>query len=79
MRNSIEASRTASRRPSVGPQDVTDRNPESMFTTTDDHEAVQGDPIAPLFQDNWDWGFDSSMPTYGSFGFEDNSIFLPPS
>lgn len=42
--------------------------------STDD-QAVQGELMALLFQDNWDWNLEGNMPTYGGFGFGDESIF----
>jgi hypothetical protein len=76
MRNSGEASRMASRGPSIGLGDAHDGGGlNGVFTAPTEDQAVQGELMALLFQDNWDWGLEGNMPTYGGFGFGDESIF----
>ncbi|KAF5002531.1 hypothetical protein FGRMN_296 [Fusarium graminum] len=75
------ASRMASRRPSISIQGLPDEQfegNEALHATTDDN-AVQGDLMASLFQENWDWSLEGGMPTYGGLGFGDECIFPLPS
>ncbi|KAM0500843.1 hypothetical protein ACHAP8_004560 [Fusarium lateritium] len=77
IRNSGEATRVASRWPSTGPGDApyVDLNQNGALAPSTEDQAVQGELMSLLFQDNWDWSLEGNMPTYGGFGFGDESIF----
>lgn len=65
----------ASRWPSAGPGEAHHGDSNGVFPMSTDDQAVQGELMALLFQDNWDWNLEGNMPTYGGFGFGDESVF----
>ncbi|RGP77236.1 hypothetical protein FLONG3_4751 [Fusarium longipes] len=75
IRNSGEASMMASRGPSIGLGDTHDGDPNGVLAPPMEDQVVQGELMALLFQDNWDWSLEGNMPTYSGFGFGDESIF----
>ncbi|KAG8672227.1 hypothetical protein FPOAC2_05599 [Fusarium poae] len=77
IRNSREATIVASRWPSAGPGEAqyADLNQNGAFAPSMEDQAVQGEHMSLLFQDNWDWNLEGNMPTYSGFGFGDESIF----
>ncbi|CAG1967510.1 unnamed protein product [Fusarium graminearum] len=75
IHNSGEATRVASRWPSAGPGEAHHGDSNGVFPMSTDDQAVQGELMALLFQDNWDWNLEGNMPTYGGFGFGDESVF----
>ncbi|KAI6774730.1 hypothetical protein HG530_001488 [Fusarium avenaceum] len=77
--NSEEGTRITSRRPSIGPQDSNNRNLNSTSSPSMDEQAMQGELLTLLFQDDWGWNVDGNMPTYGGFTFGNEFAFPLPS
>ncbi|KAH7174147.1 fungal-specific transcription factor domain-containing protein [Fusarium flagelliforme] len=75
IRNSREASRMVSRRPSVSLDATHDADLSSTFAPSTEDQAVQGELMTLLFQENWDWSLDGGLPTYGGFETGDEFAF----
>lgn len=73
--NSSEPTRTASRRLSVSLEATHGVDLSRTYAPSTDDQAVQGELMTLLFQDNWDWSLDSGMPIYGGVGFGDEFTF----
>jgi hypothetical protein len=74
-RNSREASRMVSRRPSVSLEATHDADLGSSFAPPTEDQTVQGELMTLLFQENWDWSLDGGLPTYGGFETGDEFAF----
>lgn len=74
-RNSREASRMVSRRPSVSLDATQDADLSNTFAPSTEDQAVQGELMTLLFQENWDWSLDGGVPTYGGFETGDEFAF----
>ncbi|GKU22564.1 unnamed protein product [Fusarium langsethiae] len=75
IRNSVEATRVASRWPSTVPGEAHCANLNGVFAPATEDQAVQEELMALLFHDNWDWTLEGNVPSYGGFGLGDESIF----
>ncbi|KAF4449689.1 hypothetical protein F53441_7090 [Fusarium austroafricanum] len=80
LRNSVVPSRNPSRRPSVSLEGRPDESLDGgVLAPVEEEHGEQLDFMSALFQDNWDWSLDGSMPTYSGFGFGDELVFPLPS
>lgn len=78
-RNSEDVTRMTSRRPSISPENPLNKGLDSTFTPSMDEQAMQGELLTLLFQDDWGWNVDGNMPTYGGFTFGNEFAFPLPS